>query len=49
MFNQTKRKQEEKHPKFIVSNMVAVKIGKVDKTGPLHLNMLVLWKLTSIA
>ena len=45
--NQTKRKQEKKQPKFKVGDMVAVKIGKVNKTSPLHPNML-LGKITSI-
>lgn len=47
MVNQTKRKQEKKQPKFTVTDMVAVKIDKVDKTSPLHPNML-LGKITSI-
>ena len=47
MVNQTKRKQEKKQPKFKVAHMVAVKIDKVDKTSPLHPNML-LGKITSI-
>lgn len=47
MVNQTKRKQEKKQPKFKVADMVAVKIDKVDKTSPLHPNML-LGKITSI-
>ena len=47
MVNQTKRKQEKKQPKFKVVDMVAVKIDKVDKTSPLHPNML-LGKITSI-
>lgn len=47
MVNQTKRKQEKKQPKFKVGDMVAVKIDKVDKTSPLHPNML-LGKITSI-
>lgn len=47
MVNQTKRKQEKKQPKFKVADMVAVKIDKVDKTTPLHPNML-LGKVTSI-
>lgn len=46
MVNQTKRKQEPK-PKFKVADMVAAKIDKVDKTSPLHPNML-LGKITSI-
>ena len=47
MVNQTKRKQEKKQPKFKLADMVAVKIDKVDKTSPLHPNML-LGKITSI-
>lgn len=47
MVNQTKKKQEKKQPKFKVADMVAVKIDKVDKTTPLHPNML-LGKVTSI-
>ena len=44
---QTKRRQEKKQPKFKLSDMVAVKIDKVDKTNPLHPNML-LGKIISI-
>ena len=47
MVTQTKRKQEKKQPNFKVADMVAVKIDKVDKTSPLHPNML-LGKITSI-
>ena len=47
MVNQTKRKQQNKQPKFKISDMVAVKIDKVDKTNPLHPNML-LGKIISI-
>ena len=47
MVKQTKRRQEKKQPKFKLSDMVAVKIDKVDKTNPLHPNML-LGKIISI-
>lgn len=47
MIDQTKRKQQNKQPKFKISDMVAVKIDKVDKTNPLHPNML-LGKIISI-
>ena len=39
MIDQTKRKQQNKQPKFKIYDMVAVKIDKVDKTNPLHPNM----------
>ena len=48
MVEQTKQKQQKQKLKFKISdNMVAVKIDKVDKTNPLHLNML-LGKVLSI-
>ena len=47
MVEQTKRKQQKQKPKFKISDMVAVKIDKVDKTNPLHPNML-LGKILSI-
>ena len=47
MINQTKRKQQNKQPIFKISDMVAVKIDKVDKTNPLHPNML-LGKIISV-
>ena len=40
MIEQTKKRQLRKKPKFKVSDMVAVKIDKVDKTTPFHPNML---------
>ena len=40
MVNQTKRKQEKRQPNFKVSDVVAVKIDKVNNTSPLHPNML---------
>jgi hypothetical protein len=40
MIEQTKKRQRRKIPKFKVSDMVAVKIHKVDKTTPFHPNML---------
>ena len=40
MIQQTKRKQEKNQPKFKISDMVAIKINKVDKINPFHPNML---------
>ena len=40
MILQTKRKQEQKQAKFEISDMVAIKINKVDKINPFHANML---------
>ena len=49
MVNQTKRKQEKRQPNFKVSDMVAVKIDKVNNTSPLHPNMLLQGKINSNA
>ena len=40
MIQQTRRKQEQKQPKFKISDMVSVKIDKVDKTTLSYPNML---------
>ena len=43
IIQQTKRKQKQKQPKFKISDMsdmVAIKINKVDKINPFHPNML---------
>lgn len=47
MINQTKRKQQNKQPKFKISDMVSVKIDEVVKTNPLHPKML-LGKIISV-
>ena len=47
MMKQTKRRQEKKQSEFKLSDMVVVKIDKVDKTSPLHPNIL-LGKIISI-
>ena len=39
-YHQQTRKQAQKQPKFKISDMVAVKINKVDKINPFHPNML---------
>lgn len=40
MIVQTEARQLRKRPKYKISDMVAVKIDKVDKTSPFHANML---------
>ena len=40
MIQQTKRKQEQKQPKFKISDVVAIKINKIDKINPFHLIVL---------
>ena len=39
-YHQQTRKQVQKQPKFKISDMVAIKINKVDKINPFHLKML---------
>ena len=39
-YHQQTRKQAQKQPKFKISDMVAIKINKVDKINPFHPNML---------
>ena len=39
-YHQQTRKQAHKQPKFKISDMVAIKINKVDKINPFHPNML---------
>ena len=39
-YHQQIRKQAQKKPKFKISDMVAIKINKVDKINPFHPNML---------
>lgn len=39
-YHQQTRKQAQKQPKFKISDMVAIKINKVDKINPFHPHML---------
>ena len=39
-YHQQTRKKAQKQPKFKISDMVAIKINKVDKINPFHPNML---------
>ena len=39
-YHQQTRKHAQKQPKFKISDMVAIKIKKVDKINPFHPNML---------
>ena len=39
-YHQQTRKQAQKQPKVKISDMVAIKINKVDKINPFHPNML---------
>ena len=38
-YHQQTRKQVQKQPKFKISDMVAIKINKVDNINPFHPNM----------
>ena len=40
MVQQTQKKNEARNQKFKVGDMVSVKIDRVDKTSPLHSNLL---------
>ena len=39
-YHQQTRKRAQKQPKFKISDMVAIKLNKVDKINPFHPNML---------